>query len=372
MELASLQDAWPQTGAWLAQPHPLTRGTNNLMYRVEAAQGAFALRISGKHVDMRRLRFEHDILSQLDAAGLPFALPTPLLTAQGDLAARVEPTEDAAGEPALATLTPLIAGEHPQRDDLAQAVGAGEALGLLDDALEQLALAQPDDAIDWRSTGDLAQCHPLVPDPLAALAGLPLPTDDLTRLRDDYDSLVAALPALYASLPRQVCHEDYDPSNVLMVGERVTGVLDWEFCALDLRAMDLVVALTWWPVERFGSGDEWPIIAALLWGYVRRRALDDAEVATIPTLFRLRAYTSLLHRLGRYRQGLSPIDDVVWRATAALERDAWLRANGERLTQMVGEALRQAREGVAVSDGATDGSGEAIGWRAIFGEDSLA
>jgi homoserine kinase type II len=372
MELASLQDAWPQTGAWLAQPQPLTRGTNNLMYRVEAAQGAFALRVSGEHVDLRRLRFEHDILSQLDAAGLPFALPTLLLTAQGELAARMEQTADATGEPALATLTPLITGEHPQRDDLAQAVGAGEALGLLDDALEQLALAQPDDAIDWRSTGDLTQCHPLVPDPRAALADLPLPAADLTRLRDDYDSLIAALPALYASLPRQVCHEDYDPSNVLMVGERVTGVLDWEFCALDLRAMDLVVALTWWPVERFGSGDEWPTIAALLWGYVRHRALDAAEVAAIPTLFRLRAYTSLLHRLGRYRQGLSPLEDVVWRATAALERDAWLRTNGERLTQMVGEALRQARDGVAVPNGGADGSGEAVGWRAIFGEDSLA
>ncbi len=370
MELASLQDAWPQTGAWLTQPEPLTRGTNNLMYRVEAAQGAFALRVSGEHVDLRRLRFEHDILAQLDAAGLPFVLPTPLLTAQGDFAARLEPAEEAAGEPALATLTPLIAGEHPQRDDLAQAVGAGEALGLLDTALELITPAQPEDAIDWRSTGALAQCHPLVPDPRAALADLPLPADDLTRLRDDYDALMAAIPVLYASLPRQLCHEDYDPSNVLMVGERVTGVLDWEFCALDLRAMDLVVALTWWPIERFGSGDEWPIIAALLWGYVRRRTLADAEVAAIPTLFRLRAYTSLLHRLGRYRQGLSPLEDVVWRATAALEREAWLRAHGERLTQMVGEALRQAREGV--SAGSADGSGEAVGWRAIFGEDSLA
>jgi homoserine kinase type II len=125
-----------------------------------------------------------------------------------------------------------------------------------------------------------------------------------------------------------------------MVGEQVTGVLDWEFCALDLRAMDLVVALTWWPAERLGSGDEWPIIAALLWGYTQWRTLDSAEVAAIPTLFRLRAFTSLIHRLGRYRQGLSPLEDVLWRAMAALEREAWLRANGERLIQMADEALR--------------------------------
>ena len=41
---------------------------------------------------------------------------------------------------------------------------------------------------------------------------------------------------------------------------RVTGVLDFEFCARDLRAMDLAVALTWWPVQHFGTGAEWPIM----------------------------------------------------------------------------------------------------------------
>ncbi|HEY7849004.1 MAG TPA: phosphotransferase, partial [Ktedonobacterales bacterium] len=292
MEFASLRAAWPQTGAWLAQPQPLTRGSNNLMYQVETPTGAFALRVSGAQVASARLRYEYDVLSQLGGAGLPFALPIPLLTAQGEIFAHIEQAEGAA---ALATLTPLIPGEHPQRDDLAQAMSAGEALGLLDAALAQVTLAQPDTALDWRSTGDLAHCHPFVPDPRAALTELPLPDDQLAQLAENYDTLLAAIPPLYASLPRQLSHEDYDPSNVLMVEEQVTGVLDWEFCALDLRAMDLVVALTWWPAERLGSGEEWPIIAALLWGYTQSRTLESAEVAAIPTLFRLRAFTSLIH-----------------------------------------------------------------------------
>lgn len=344
MDLAQLRRAWPQTGAWLGEPAPLTRGTNNLMYRVETATGSYALRVAGAQVDERRLAFECDILARLGAAGLPFALPMPLTTARGARWLRLADAGDA-GAVSLATLTALIAGAHPQRDDLAQAAGAGEALGRLDEALAALRLEGPELGIDWRSTGDLSRCHPLVPDPRAAIGALPLLAEETRRLIARYEAVMAASAPLYANLPRQLSHEDFDPSNLLMVGDQVSGVLDWEFCAVDLRAMDLVVALTWWPVEHFGSGDEWPILAALARGYGRARTLDHAEVATIPTLFRLRAYTSLIHRLGRWRAGLSPLEDVLWRARAALERDDWLRANGERLSQLVGEALHGRADG---------------------------
>ncbi len=342
VDWAALERAWPQTGAWLSAPGSLAGGTNNLMYRVRAATGAYVLRLSGTLVNLRRLSFESDVMAQLQAFGLPFALPIPLRTAEGELAARLSAAGQ--GGERWATLTPLIAGELPVRESLAQATAAGEALGLLDAALAHVRLAQTDDAIDWRSTGDLAHCHPLVPDPRAAFGELPLPPDEVGRLVSEYDRMMEAVPALYHARPRQLCHEDFDPGNVLMVGDRVSGVLDWEFCAIDLRVMDLVVALTWWPVKQFGSGEEWPILDALLRGYARRFTLEPAEVRAIPTVFLLRAYTSLIHRLGRYRQGLSPLEHVVVRAEAALARDVWLRANGERLIRLADEALRSSRE----------------------------
>ncbi len=339
MNLALLRGAWPQTGDWQS-PQTLTRGTNNAMYRVETTTGVYALRLAGPQVTPRRLRFEHDVMTQLADSGLPYALPIALPTAQGDLYARV--TEDEVGEAGatLAILTRFIAGEHPQRADLAQAEAAGEALGLLSSARASVTPADDSAAQDWRSSGDLTRCHALVPDPRAAFAELPLTVDERARLIQDYDTLVARIPSLYARLPSQMSHEDYDPSNVLMAGERVTGVLDFEFCARDLRPMDLAVALTWWPVERYGTGDEWPIIAALLRGYGRHVTLTADETAAIPLLFRFRAYSSLIHRLGRWRAGLNPREHVLWRATAALERADWLSQNGERLIQSVDEALR--------------------------------
>lgn len=314
---------------------PLAHGTNNLVRRVETPLCAYVLRVYGNHADPARLRFEHAVLAQLQAAGLPFAVPAPIPTAAGELFLRVM---DARGEE-LATLTALIPGEHPRRDDLAQAEAGGEAIGRLDAALARITPPDRGAGVNWRSHGDLEHCHPLVPDPSAAFAELPLPDEARRALLARYGWLVERIPSLYATLPQQLAHEDCGPSNVLMAGERVTGILDFEFCARDLRVMDLTVALSWWPIARFGTGEEWPILRAVARGYARHVALTAAEMAALPALFHLRAYTSLVHRLGRHRQGLATQEDVIERADAASKREVWLATHGKRLIRTVGEGF---------------------------------
>jgi homoserine kinase type II len=329
VDLAPLQRAWALPDPWHLSP--LVHGTNNQVWRVETPAGSYVLRVYANHTDPDRLRFEHAVLTHVADSGLPFAVPAPIPTTTGARSARI-PAGD--GE-ALAALTPLIPGQHPRGEDLDQAVAGGEALGMLDVALARMAPLDPGEGVSWRSYGDLEHCHPLVPDPPAAIEALPVADDARRRLAARYAWLTERIPALYAALPQQLSHEDYGQDNVLMEGARVTGVLDFEFCARDLRAMDLTVALSWWPVAQFGSGEEWPIVRALARGYARRVALAPDEIAAIPALFQLRAYTSLIHRLGRYRQGLSPLDAVLARAAAALEREDWLRAHGEHLVQTV-------------------------------------
>jgi homoserine kinase type II len=319
-----------------AHVRPLAHGTNNEMFAVETPDRAFVLRIYANHADARRVRFEHTVLARLAAAGLPFALPVPLPTASGDLIARIAGNGDDA--PAmLATLAPLLPGKHPARSDRDQARAGGEALGLLDIALARMAPLDVEGAVGWRSYGDLAHCHPLVPDPRAAILELPVAVEIRERLTQTYDALLERIPLLYATLPRQLVHEDYAPDNLLMEGARVTAVLDFEFCALDVRAMDLTVALSWWPGDRFGTGEEWPILRAVAAGYARHITVAAEEAQAIPMLYLLRAYTSLIHRLGRYRQGLSPLAAVTDRAHAAIEREEWVRSQGNRLADVVQE-----------------------------------
>jgi homoserine kinase type II len=314
---------------------PLADGTNNQVVRVDTPGASYVLRVYRNHAEPERLRFELAVLARLASAGLPFAVPAPLPTIAGEPMASL--TDD--GDTALVTLTPLIPGAPPDRGDPAQATAAGAALGLLDATLARLDLAADEAAASWRSYGDLEHCHPLVHDPRAAIGALPVAEATRRELLSRYAWLMERVPALYAALPQQLSHEDYGPSNVLMDGPRVTGVLDFEFSARDVRAMDLTVALSWWPLGRFGRGTEWPVIRAFAAGYARHMALAQDEIAAIPVLFELRAYTSLIHRLGRYRAGLSPMHAVTGRATAALERRAWLDANGARLVETIADAL---------------------------------
>jgi homoserine kinase type II len=334
VDLTLLQRAWGIVGPWRAEP--LTRGTNNLVQRVETPTGSYVLRVYSNTTDAARLRFERDVLAQLTEARLPFALPTPLPTLDGAYFLDIETEQGYA----LATLTPYIPGQPPDRDNLNQATAAGEAVGQMTVAMARFDI--PAEGISWRSSGDLARCHPLVPDPPAAFAELPLPDETRQRLISGYTWLIERIPNLYATLPQQLAHEDFDPGNVLMEGTRVTGVLDFEFCARDLRVMDLTVALTWWPVRRFGTSEEWPIIAAFASGYARHITLTDGEIAALPTLFRLRAYTSLIHRLGRSWQGLSTLEEALDRAEAAIARMNWLAADGDRLIETVGAAMRDS------------------------------
>ena len=239
---------------------------------------------------------------------------------------------------ALTTVSAFLPGLPPLPSDLDQAAAAGEALGELDRALALVEVSDGE-GISWRSYGDLQHCHPLVPDPPAALLQLPVGTEVQQRLLARYRWLLEQVPMLYGALPQQLCHEDYAPLNVLMEGERVTGVLDFEFSCRDLRVMDLTVALSWWPHTQFGTGDEWPIIDAFASGYARRCQLTDDEIDAILVVYELRAYTSLIHRLGRYRQGLSSMRAVVDRAHAALTRRDWMVENGSRLTERLRELL---------------------------------
>ncbi len=172
----ALVAAWPLLG----QPDalglaPMRGGTNNTLYHVTSAApgvAAHVLRLAASHHDERRARLEYTALVGLERQGLPFAVPTPILTADGEPWA----TLATAGGAALATLTRFIPGQPPERDNLAQAERAAEAIGALDVALAAVELSDAEAAVSWRSLGRLDKMTPLVPDPLAAFAALPIRT----------------------------------------------------------------------------------------------------------------------------------------------------------------------------------------------------
>lgn len=336
MDIANLWTAWPIAGPW--HTSPLHGGTNNVVWRADAADGqSYVLRLSPDLTRIPRARYEAELLQALSDRGLPFRLPLFLRAHSGDV---IVPFEQKQGTPAFATLHPLLPGKlydrPPERNDLPTAAHAGSTLALLDTALATLPHIPLSVGVPaLPAFGELARVHPLVPDPLIAVEQLPLEREQGGQIRAYLSSIIAQVPRLYGLLPQQLLHRDYDPGNILVEQRRVTAVLDFEFAGRDLRVLDLCVALSWWPVNLLGTGKEWELIDAFGTAYTQQVSLHEEELLAIPAVFRLRDATSFVHRLGRYLAGMETESHMQDRVQHSLWREAWLTANQQKLLEHV-------------------------------------
>lgn len=292
----------PDLSAWdLPAPanarHP-DRGTNNLVWLID---DTYVLRVY-QNLDVPRIEAELRLLEALRGVdGLPFAVPVPIASTEGRMV--VGTTQGPA------VLFPMLPGRPGERTDPHAVELAAEALGRLDLALAKLPheLAPT----DWRVSLDAL--HPAVPSVADLCAELDrlLPNDDgVRRLREHAESLHEDYLRLVEELPVQIIHGDLATSNVLIGSDgQVSAVLDFEIAGLDLRVMDLVGGLAM-AVDREAPERAADQEAAFWRGYERVMTLEPAEKAAIPLLLRRRLVGSTIWRAGRWRLGLSDLDDV--------------------------------------------------------------
>ena len=318
MDPAPLLAAWPDVAGH--ELRPTGSGVNNHSWYVG---DRYVLRVYRNTADRARVDYEHRVLRALDAAGLSFRVPAPVPTREGDTLAAAEGG-------ALAALFLRLPGEPPDRTNPAHVRSCGAALGELHKTMRRLEVGPPPREGTY---GDLDRVHRLVPDPWRIGDALPLPAQERARLNDLLGGLREAVPALYRGLPFQLCHCDYGPGNTLQVGGRTSAVLDFEFAAPDVRAIDVACGWYWGVRNAWAPGGAMPIIRAFLEGY---GPLSEAEAWAMPTLGRLQRATALVHRLGRQRAGLDGMDTVIEHAQRLLDLDAWLDAHGDELVAIAG------------------------------------
>lgn len=102
-------------------------------------------------------------------------------------------------------------------------------------------------------------------------------------VREELARLIAGWPA---DLPAGVIHADLFPDNVLMLGDTVTGLIDFYFACNDLYAYDVAVTHAAWCFDATGERFDPALSAALLAGYQAVRPLSGAERAALPLLAR--------------------------------------------------------------------------------------
>ncbi|GAC1350723.1 MAG: hypothetical protein NVSMB27_35940 [Ktedonobacteraceae bacterium] len=328
MHLAQLWQAWPIAGPWRLSP--LSGGTNNLVWRAETANGEhYILYLFPDLTQLPRLRYETALLSTLSNVGLPFSLPLPITTHSGDSIAFFEQEAEVS---AFAILSPFLPGKHPDRNDPSLAPPAGAALAALDNALAALPeIAVPAGFEPTLSYGGLVRGYDPIPDPLVAVERLPIQHDQARQIQSILASILEEIPNLYVRLPQQLLHLDYGPANIFMKDRRVTVVFDFEFASIDLRVMELCVALSWWPVNLMGTGKEWEVMDAFATAYLAGFPLVEEELRAIPEVLRLRDAGSLVHRMERYFAGLETDATMQERAEHSLWREAWLVTHRELL-----------------------------------------
>jgi len=288
------------------------------------------LRIYQNTADPERVRYEHALLTRLEQAELSFSVPVPIPTRAGSTLLPVA----ADGEQQLAALFPLIPGQHPYDATLARRRVCGAALSAFDHALGGVTIPPAPRGV-LPPFGQLSQIHPAVPDPLEIAGLLPLGREEQAQVARIVGDLIATAPALYSSLPRQIVHRDFDASNILMEGDRVTGVLDFEFAGPDLRVLDLARSLSQFTISPWSSPEGWSWVIAFVIGYRAHMELMSGEIDALPDMMRLYRAMSLVHREGRRRQGLATEADVLARARALLMQEEWLRERREDLLQLL-------------------------------------
>lgn len=213
-------------------------------------------------------------------------------------------------------LIEFLSGVSVSEPTPGQARAVGEALARLHLASADFAMARTNDLgpagwrrlIDGCGSGGLHTIDP-------ALAPL---------VETELADLVAHWPD---TLPRSVIHADLFPDNVLMLDDRVCGLIDFYFSCTDITAYDVAVTHAAWCFDATGTQFAPAVSAALLAGYDAVRPLLPAERSALPLLARGAAMRFLSSRA--YDWLHTPPDALVTRKDplAFARRLSFYRAN---------------------------------------------
>ncbi len=285
----------------------IAEGVENSNYMVDTTEGRFFLTLYEKRVRESDLPYFFALLSHLAVRGchVPRALPD-----------RIGRTiHEVAGRPAaLIEFLPGVSVSHPNP---AQARAVGAALGRMHQALTDFTLERrntqgPD---DW--SGLLARCgHDL--DTIAPAL--------YAKVQMALSEVLARWPV---DLPRATIHGDLFPDNVLMLGDKVSGLIDFYFACTEIRAWDLAVAHSAWAFDASGAPIDPAVGAALVQGYDSAFPLSPTERAALPVLAQGACIRFLLTRAWDWLN--TPAGALVTRKDplAYLRRLDFYRAEGE-------------------------------------------
>jgi homoserine kinase type II len=268
--------------AWLArytlgelrEQTPIAAGIENTNYFVTTAKGRYVLTLY-ERLPAEELPFYLNLMAHLARAGIECPAPVPDRT--GALFSLLN------GKPA--GIVTRVDGEPIATPDEAHCAAVGAALARLHVASStyRARLTNRRGPGWWRQAAR------------AVRPFLDAEQNDLLAAELKYQTGFGR-----ATMPKGTIHGDLFCDNVLFVGERVTGIVDFGFAATDFLAYDLAITVNDWCIV--GDGPEAGRLVpelrdALVGAYHRVRALTVEERTQWPSLLRAAALRFWLSRL---------------------------------------------------------------------------
>ncbi|MEE2916359.1 MAG: homoserine kinase [Pseudomonadota bacterium] len=283
----------------------IAEGVENSNYLVDTTAARFILTLYEKRVSADDLPFFMALLDHLADKGLPVP---PAIKDRGGVE-----IQELAGRPAC--LIRFLTGVSVSHPTPAQAHAAARAMA-------DMHMAVADFAPTRANSMGIATWRPLLErmgaDMDAIDPGLFARVDAALR------EVEAAWPA---TLPVGAIHADLFPDNVLMLGDTVSGLIDFYFACTDVRAYDLAIMHSAWTFDATGRTADAAIGAALLAGSADGAALSAAERAALPLLAQGACIRFLLSRAWDWLH--TPADALVMRKDplAYARRLDWYRTH---------------------------------------------
>ena len=248
----------------------IAEGVSNSNWLIETTGSAgqssrFILTMYERRIDLADLPFFLDLMDHLAAKGCP----VPRTIHDRDRASFRHVDGKAV---ALIEYLPGVSVDHPT-------VGQARSVGI---ALAQIHLAVADFGQKRLNDMGLTGWQNI-----AARCGHDALSEINQALPDILDEQLRDFAVNWPSgLPSGVVHCDLFPDNVLMLGDTVSGLIDFYFSASDSFAYDLAVTHAAWCFSQDGHAYRSDISAALLAGYESERRLSDEERNALPVLAR--------------------------------------------------------------------------------------
>ncbi len=252
----------------------IAEGVENSNFYLQTSAGAFILTLYEKRVRLDDLPFFLGLMEHLAQGGLN--CPRLVRTRDGEACTKVNSR--------TAAILSFLNGVSLRRPEAHHCASAGDALARMHGAGADFPLARPN-ALSVAGWHELAEATVPRADEVQDGLGMLI----AGALRD----LEAAWPS---GLPMGVIHADLFPDNVLFMGDKVSGIIDFYFACNDMLAYDLAILLNSWCFENDG-GYNITKGKAMIAAYRAARPMGDAEIAAMPLLMRGAALRFLLTRL---------------------------------------------------------------------------